>query len=243
MIVFNKKMGILGGMGPEATAEFYLKVIRRCQRELGAKYNSDFPSIIINSTQTPDGKMWSGFDPKTLKDSLENDCKILEKSGIDFIVIPCNSAHFFIDHIRQSVTIPVLSIIEEVTAMIRTKNLDKVLLLSTRFTSRCNIYNYYLANQNIQLIKPIERDQEKIEKIIVEVESGNRNIVLREALIEVVQAYIVSDDIQGVILGCTELPLICTSSHMPVDAFDTLEVLADSAFELIKPKKRNKKQG
>jgi aspartate racemase len=89
MIEFKQTMGVLGGMGPEATLSFYSRVIKKCQEKLGSKYDEDFPHIIINSTQNPDGQLWKNFDESKLKKSLFDNCLLLENAGVDFVAMEC----------------------------------------------------------------------------------------------------------------------------------------------------------
>ena len=233
MIEFKQTMGVLGGMGPEATLSFYSRVIKRCQENLGSKYSEDFPHIIINSTQNPDGKIWKNFDESKLKKSLFDNCILLENAGVDFIVMPCNSVHFFIDFIRSATKVKVVSIVEETAKEIKTSGVHKVLLLSTGFTSKNKVYDLKLVEYNIDFIKPSDREQTEIEDIIIEVAGGNVTPSLKQRLVAIIEKYRVTDQISGVVLGCTEIPLVLQSGSLDIPIFDTLDILSKSAFHLI----------
>ena len=101
-----KKIGILGGMGPEATTDLYMKIIREFQKKQNAKYDCDFPEIIIDSIPLPD-IIESEIDESEISEMLINGCQLLQSSKADFIVIPCNSVHKYIEEMRESVDIPV----------------------------------------------------------------------------------------------------------------------------------------
>jgi aspartate racemase len=230
---YARKLGILGGMGPEATASLYLNIIRRCQRERHAKYNSDFPSIFINSFPVPDGQMWHKFHKSEVQRGLADSVKLIEKAGADFIAVPCNSAHYFLPVMRSAVSIPILSIVEETARAIKKRGLEKVLLLATQFTSNRQIYDKSLDDHGIKLIKPRSTQQRLIEKIIIRVESGLRSSSDRTKIIKIINGIRKDLGVQGVIAGCTEIPLLIQSNDISLTLFDTIDVLAESCYLLI----------
>jgi aspartate racemase len=231
---YTRKLGILGGMGPEATASLYLNIIARCQRDLGAKYNSDFPPIIINSCPVPDGRMWKGFDKVKVEEFLRINIRILEEAGADFVAIPCNSAHYFLPVMREAVRIPVLSIVDETAKAIRRRGVKKVLLLATEFTARTRIYDKSLAKRGISLAEASRAQQRLIQKVIVKTESGERAESDRAAIISIVDEFAEKSGVGGVIAGCTEIPLLVRQTDIPVILFDTIDILASSAYALIR---------
>jgi aspartate racemase len=234
---YLRKLGILGGMGPEATASLYLGIISLCQRGLGAKYNSDFPSIIINSCPVPDGRMWRGFNKSKVERVLRFNVKLLERAGADFVAIPCNSVHYFLPIIRSAVKIPVLSIVEETAQEVRAKGVRKVLLLGTMFTVNRQIYDNPLTDRGITLVKPDAAQKRLVERIIINVESGRRTQSDRIAMINLINNIRKRTDIEGVIAGCTEIPLLIRQSDIPIPLFNTIDILATSAYELIRGKR------
>lgn len=224
-------------MGPEATATFYLNIISRCQRELGAKYNSDFPPIIINSAPVPDGLMWKGFNRAEVKRFLRTNIRILERSGVDFVAVPCNSVHYFMAVMRKAANIPVLSIVEETANEIERMGLSKVLLLATEFTTYRGIYDQPLAEREITLVKPSRTQQRLLEKIIIRTESGQRSRSDRAIVVGIIKSLRKSADIEGVVAGCTEIPLLIQQKDIPIHFFDTIDILAASSYGLISGKR------
>src|SRR3989338_6835870 len=118
-----KTIGVLGGMGPEASATFYNMIINICHKKYNAQQDTDYPPMIIYSLPL------EGFDETGIVDQekvlrqLIKGIKVLESSGSDFIVIACNTVHCFIDELRKNVKIPILSIIEETSNKLK---LDKI---------------------------------------------------------------------------------------------------------------------
>jgi aspartate racemase len=230
---YARKLGILGGMGPEATAAFYLSLIGRCQRELGAKYNSDFPQIFINSAPVPDGLMWKGFHYTKVRRFLQANIRLLEGAGADFAVVPCNSAHAFLPLMRKAVRMPVMSIVEETTRNILEHRLRRVLLLATSFTASHRVYDQTLSSFGIELVKPNPSKQRRIEELIIRVEGGHRLGADRTFVAKLVDQAIRKKGIEGVVAGCTEIPLLIHSRDLGIHLFDTISILAASAYEIL----------
>jgi aspartate racemase len=230
---YARKLGILGGMGPEATAALYLGIIYRCQRELRAKYNSDFPTIIINSSPAPDGRMWKGFNKTEVEASLRKNTRILERAGADFIAIPCNSAHHFLPTIRKSVRIPVLSIVEETARQVKLQGLRRVLLLATTFTANQRVYDEVLSKNDIDLLKPNIPVQRLVEQIIIRVESGKRRRADKNKMIRIINHFRRKASIDGVVAGCTEIPLLLHQTEVAYPLLDTIDILASSSYQRI----------
>ena len=121
-----KSVGVIGGVGPETTSEFYLKVIFQCQ-----KLNTiERPSVVIASVpllfEIERDLLSSNKGKERYIPFLVNEAKRLEKSGVDFIVMPCNSLHVFINEIREAVKIPVLSIVEETITYLKENKMQYI---------------------------------------------------------------------------------------------------------------------
>jgi aspartate racemase len=209
-----KTVGILGGMGPEATAELYLRIIRRFQQR-GAVNDDDFPEVIIISLPIPDVVQNPG-ELSTVERMLCDAVVRLESAGASFIVIPCNTVMRFIRSIRAAVSIPVVSIVEETTLAVNSKGLRCVGLLGTRMTIEQKLYDGLL----MPVITPDADQQKALTKVIVDVLSGRKRADQLRYVVDEMK----NQGAQKVILGCTELPLVMSGD----DVIDTLDVLAES---------------
>lgn len=126
-----KKIGILGGMGPESTLLFYHYIIKVCQNKHGGQYGEDYPEIFILNLPIPDVvKTTKNLD--SIFPLLLERIKKLEVAGSDFIVIPCNTAHIFFDKLKNKSPIPILNMIQETAEQVRKKKHKKVGLLATK---------------------------------------------------------------------------------------------------------------
>lgn len=216
-----KTIGILGGMGPEATAELYRRIISICQRNFGAKYDSDFPPIFIYSLPLPDIVESSG-DKDTIIEMLEEGINKLKSAGCDFIAVPCNTVFYFID--KLGVDIPILNIIEETLAEAKRRNFKKVGILSTVNTAKTRLYENIF--DGVDVLQPSVVEQERINKIILKILTGFKELEDREYL-KTVTRKLKGKGAEAVILGCTELPLLIPQRGFNIEVLDTLQILAE----------------
>src|SRR3989344_1185150 len=135
-----KSVGIIGGLGPETTAEFYLDVVFSCYK----KNKSARPSVVVASVPLPyrieEDAILRGEGIESFIPFLISEARRLEEAGVDFIVMPCNSLHVFIEQIREAVQIPVLSIVEETVAFLKAQGFKKVGIVSMSVTVKNKLY-------------------------------------------------------------------------------------------------------
>ena len=226
-----KSVGVIGGLGPETTSEFYLKVIFDCQ-----KLNEEQrPSIVIASVpllfEIERDLISSNTGKERYIPFLVNEAIRLEKSGIDFIVMPCNSLHIFIDEIRKAVNIPVLSIVEETINYLKDKGISNIGLISTSATITNRVYEDKLHNEEIVFETPDDLQKAKMDKIIQRLVVGQHLNSDREFISGVVDS-LADKGVDGVALACTDLQLLIPESEK-VTVFDTMDVLAQATVKKI----------
>jgi len=221
-----KSVGVIGGLGPETTANFYLEVIFRCQ-----KLNKVArPSIVIGSVplifEIERDLIAKNQGIERYIPFLQDEAKRLEMSGVDFLVMPCNSLHVFIDEIRESVSIPVLSIVEETINYLKSNQISKVGLISTSATIDNQVYESKLIDNNISFVVPNESHRKQIDEVIQRLVAGDHSETDREFLIKVADELSV-EGVSHVALACTDLQLLNPMSDKVI-IFDTMKILADS---------------
>jgi len=226
-----KSVGVIGGLGPETTAEFYLEVIFQCQKS----DTTQRPLILISSVPllfeierdliaTNTGK--ERYIPYLVKEAQR-----LEKSGVDFLVMPCNSLHIFINEIRESVSIPVLSIVEETVATLSKKSIKKVGLISTSATIKNKVYENSFTAAGIDFVTPDDLQRAKMDKIIQNLISGRHMNDDREYIQEVI-GDLTTKGVESVALACTDLQILLPESGN-IAVFDTMKVLAEATVSEI----------
>jgi aspartate racemase len=226
-----KTVGIIGGLGPDTTAEFYLDVVFSCQK----RDKTARPSIIIASVPLPyqieEDAITKNVGIDKCLPFLVQEAKRLEKAGAEFIVMPCNSLHLFIKEIRESVSIPVLSIIEETVKFIQKNDFHKVGIVSTSATIKNKLYENALKQNNIGYETPDDFQQEKMGKFIINLVTGQQNNKDREGLIAIINDF-ENKNIDCVILTCTDLQLLMPK-HPTLKIFDTMKILVEATVEKV----------
>ncbi len=223
----ERVIGILGGMGPLATAELFRRVVEKTP----AKRDQDHPRIIIyNNPKIPDRTAFilgNGEDPRP---ELIASAKKLESWGADFIIMPCNTAHFFAETIQKAIEIPLVSMIEETAKVVRGMGLRKVGLLATDGTIKGLVYHRALLKHGVQIAVPGKKDQHKVmEAIYKGIKAGNLELG-RKLLLEVARRLERRSD--GIIAGCTEVSVALKPRDLQVPLIDPMDVIAEKALRL-----------
>lgn len=223
----KKIIGIIGGMGPEASAHFYSLLIHHAQKEYGIEKNEDFPEIILASIPVPDFIS----DEKREKEALEmlmNRVKELDKLDISFFCMACNTGHLLLDKLRQKTKKPFVSLLEELPRFIKKKKLKKVGLLATPTTIKTKLFENKLKEKGIEIILPKNGDVQLLGRIILDTIAGKK-MEENKILVQKIAKKLLDRGAEGIIESCTEIPLIFPKQHL-VPVFDTLEILAQAVL-------------
>ncbi|MGD0729184.1 MAG: amino acid racemase [Candidatus Micrarchaeaceae archaeon] len=224
-----KTIGILGGMGPAATVELLNRIIFLCQRKYKAVQDSEYPQIAIYS-MAPKGSDETGIkNEKLLQKEFIIGSNKLSKVGCDFVILPCNTAHYFMAKIKKQTRIPVLSMTDETVSIVKKSKLKKVGLLASQSSYDHNIYGDILASKGIKLILPNNGERRNITNIILRIMAGNLDKKDKTTLKEIIKQMEKREQIQAIIIGCTELSIILKVNECPIKAFDSLDILAENA--------------
>ncbi|MDP3758242.1 MAG: amino acid racemase [Candidatus Daviesbacteria bacterium] len=226
-----KTIGIIGGLGPETTSEFYLDIVFSCQK----KDKTARPSVVIASVPLPyqieEDSISKNIGIERCLPFLISEAKRLEKAGADFIVMPCNSLHIFIADIRNAVKVPVLSIVEETVKFLKKNNFNKVGIVSTSATIENKLYENAFKENAIAYETPDDFQQAKLGKFILNLVTGQQNTRDRDELIKIISDF-ESKNVDCVVLACTDLQLLIPK-HPNLKIFDTMKIFADASVEEI----------
>ena len=222
-----KTIGILGGMGPEATLSLYGKIVNLTPAK---KDQEHIPTVIYSNTRIPDRteSILNGEDDFVINE-LQRSAKVLENAGADFIIIPCNTAHHYIEHIRRSVGIPVLDMIDETARCLRGEGVKKTALLATDGTVKTGIYQQRFSAHGIKVLLPGKTEQKAVMNVIYShVKAGNFGESERKKITQIADKF----RTRGVssILGCTELSVLFDNDRKD-GMTDPLDVLARAAVK------------
>ena len=226
----KKIIGILGGAGPLATAKFFSSIIDICQTKYKAEQDTDFPIIYLYNMPM-EGFNETGFsDPNLVKEQLIYGVKKLESWGVDFIVLPCNTIHYFIKDMRNSIKIPIISIVESTISTVLKSDYTKIGILSSASTRILELYKKPFKEIEFDIFTPNDKEQEETDSVVLSAMAGTQGIKEINILENIMHKMIVSGA-QCIILGCTELPLAISQNDTKIPLFNTINILAEYAVD------------
>jgi aspartate racemase len=227
----EKTIGILGGMGPEATLDLFGKIIANTP---AAKDQDHLRVIIDSNPQVPDRTAAILHGGPSPVPAMMDGIRALERAGAGFIVIPCVSAHFFLDELQHGTGMPILSMFDVAAEHIRQHHphIRTVGMLATIGTLQGGRFREKLQRSGIETIVPLGPDQERVMAAIYEIKGapGGRDRDAIGAEVREISGRLIQRGAQGVIAGCTEIPLVLRPGDLRVPVFDTLLLLARAAI-------------
>jgi len=219
-----KTVGILGGIGPESTVDYYRGIIAAYRQQ---KPDGSYPSILINSISV--SKLLGWMDAGQLSnviDYLVDELQKLIRAGADFGIVAANTPHIVFDDVQRRSPIPLISIVEATCAEAKKQAIRRLGLLGTRFTMQASFYPDVFRREGITVVVPDEAEQAYIhEKYVGELLANRFLPETRDRLLKIIQRMKEQEQIQALILGGTELPLLLrekTACGMPL--LDTTQI-------------------
>ncbi len=224
----HKKIGILGGMSPESTVEYYQHITRAYTERFG---DYGYPEIIIYSVSFQPYVDWPNQDRWDLvTQGLSEAALKLEAAGADFIVIATNTMHLVFDQVQASVTVPMLSLLDAVGDAVLARGIETVGLLGTKFTMEKAFYQDALARKGITVLVPDAQDRAYVNAVIYdELVAGQIRDESRAGYVAIIRK-LAERGAEGVILGCTEIPLLVSEEDAGMPLFDTTVIHAEAAL-------------
>ncbi len=223
----EKIIGIIGGMGPEATIDLFRKIIQSDP----ARIDQDHLRIIIDcNSKIPDRVSAIFENTESPLEALIATARNLEWAGADFLLIACNTAHYYIPQIRPHISIPILSMIEETAAFCDRSypGLKRFGLLAQSPTLRLGLYAKAFSGFGKQILSPHPEDQERVMRCIYEIKAGNAGKSIKDELVRISSA-LKTAGAEAIVLGCTEIPLILKEGDLDLPCIDATQVLAGAS--------------
>lgn len=219
-----KTIGLIGGLSWESTSVYYSYINRYVQNELGgihsAKclvYSFDFEEIAA---------LQRAGDWELATEKMIEAAQVLEKGGADLIAICTNTMHLMAKEVQAAINVPLVHIVDCVVEEIQAHNLKKVGLLGTSFTMEQPFYKELLNKNGIEVIIPNEEDRQTIHDVIFgELCRGINEQSSKDAYLQIIDQ-LVADGAEGIILGCTEIPLLIQQNDTSIPLFDTTSIHA-----------------
>jgi aspartate racemase len=224
-----KTLGIIGGLGPESTIDYYARIIALYRERTG---DGSYPQFIINSINLKKGLNFMDANNLTgMADYLLEEIGKLARAGASFGLISANTPHIVFDEVVSKSPIPLISIVEATCAAAKARKLKRLALFGTRYTMQATFYPKVFSRERIELLVPDPDDQTYIhDKYLNELISGKFLPEIRAGLLAIVDRMKTNSDIDGVILAGTELPLILHDAEYEKILFlDTTEIHCEAA--------------
>lgn len=215
----TKRIGILGGISHESTISYYELILKKYYQRAGDYY---YPEIVIFSL---DFQRFTDYEDKRQTEPyiayIMEGVQALQNAGVDFIAMSANSPHSVAPAIKAQAQVPLLSIVDVTLQAARQQGLHKLLLLGIKYTMQSTFYQDAGRNLGIEVLVPDEPQQDEINRIVFE-ELSLRQIKVesRATLLKIIGGF----SVDGVILGCTELPLMLRSEDASVPLLDTVDL-------------------
>lgn len=224
----HRTIGILGGMSPESTVMYYEYITRTYRQRFG---DFGFPEILIYSVNFQKLADWQREGRwREAADEMAKALERLRAAGADFGIIATNTMHVVFDEVQKAVRMPLLSIVDAIAEAIRSAGLNLVGLLGTVFTMRERFYRDGLARFGIDVLVPDADWQERINEVIYgELCQGKTLPESRRMFLDVI-GELQKAGAQGVVLGCTEIPLLVRPQDCDLPLFNTTLLHAEKAL-------------
>lgn len=226
-------VGVLGGMGPAATIDFMSRVLRNTPAEddedhirMFIDHNPKVPSRIkalIDKT---------GESPAPV---LQNMARKLESIGADFLAMPCNTSHHFLNDIRDVIKIPILDMIDLTvqTVISNTENIHNVGILASTAVLNVNIYSRAFQKKGVDVIEPQDDQQQKIMDVIMAVKRNDVGGKLILTLSDVINE-LIDKGAEAIVIGCTEISAVIGQINLATPLYDASEILARKVVDMCK---------
>ncbi len=228
----RKVIGILGGMGPEATHEIFGRIIKYTN----ANVDKDHIRLIIdNNPKIPDRTeaiINGGLSPL---EELISTARNLQRAGASYIIIPCMTAHYFIEDIQGAIGIPIINALLETKKYLNSHypQMENIGLLATSGTVKTNLFQRHIVNRKILVPGPLLQRNEVMDVIYGKdgIKAGNTSSIVVDRLTNVVST-LKERGAQGIISGCTEISLVMPKKILGLPLIDPMDILAKEAVRL-----------
>lgn len=219
----RKSIGILGGMGPGASNYMYKLLIDFSIKYFAAGNNDDFPEIVLYSVPVPDF-ISNKRNQKAALGMLQDGVIKLNRMDVSFMAIACNTVHILLPNLEKVSKASFISMIDEVVKKVKQSKIRKVGILGTSSTINSKLYQKALAEYKIESVIPNNKQQIMLDKIIRNVLAGEIKEKYKKQLIVIADS-LKLQGVKGIVLGCTELPLIFPSEYL-TSVYNSVEILS-----------------
>jgi len=218
------KLGVIGGMGPLATVNFYQRVVLNTEAKCD---NEHIDMIVLNHSTMPDRTKCIIENRKTeFLESIKKDFVILENIGVEAVAIPCNTSHYFYDEFKKLTDLKIINMIEETILEVKKSGVKKISVFGTLGTLNSKVYEKYAKEYELEVKDVSEADKQAVMYIIYNIKETNN--LDNKQFTDILNRY--CDDETVGIIACTELSLLDIPED--INTVDALNVLVKRSIEL-----------
>ncbi|OOM81666.1 putative amino-acid racemase [Clostridium puniceum] len=227
-----KKLGLIGGIGPESTIPYYHDIVYGVQKKVGKSF---FPNLNIESLSVFEVfRMCEENDYTALKDYILKGINNLVAGGADFVAMTGNTPHIIFDELKRHSPVPIVSIVETTCNEAKKKSFAKIGLLGTEVTMNGEFFRKPFIKAGISVVVPTEEEKSFIgQKISSELELGIVREETLSTILNIVNRMINEQKVEAIVLGCTELPLLFKGVSLSVPCLDTMQIHIQTLIEMI----------
>jgi len=223
-----KLIGLVGGVSWVSTMDYYKFINEGINEKLGGL---NFAECIIYSLNFADvqAKTWQhSFD------LLLKACNRLKETGVDAIVLCANTAHLFADNLQKETNLPLINIVTETAKAVRKSGLNKVGLLGTKLTMEMDFYRKKLEEHNLEVLTPGKQEVRDYIQHTIKEELGRGLIIsgTKQKYISIINE-LIADGAEGIILGCTEIPMLISQADVSIPVFDTTKIHSKAIVDFV----------
>lgn len=225
----NDRLGIIGGMGPQATNTFYQYIIDRTRARSDQEH---LPVLIFSDCQMPDrtGAILGSDEAKeAVYQRLLADARLLEGAGCTVLAVPCNTSHYFLDRVQEQISIPILHMIRETAKLLKAQGKNRPGILATDGTIQSGLYQKEFAALGIQAVVPSPAAQKQVMSLIYDdIKAGKAGDPEKFAALH---QDLEEQGCDCAVLACTELSVFASQHHLPAFYVDAMAVLAERCVQ------------
>lgn len=225
----NDRLGIIGGMGPQATNTFYQYIIDRTRARSDQEH---LPVLIFSDCQMPDrtGAILGSDEAKeAVYQRLLADARLLEGAGCTVLAVPCNTSHYFLDRVQEQISIPILHMIRETAKLLKAQGKSRPGILATDGTIQSGLYQKEFAALGVQAVVPSPAAQKQVMSLIYDdIKAGKAGDPEKFAALH---QDLEEQGCDCAVLACTELSVFASQHHLPAFYVDAMAVLAERCVQ------------
>jgi aspartate racemase len=219
----TKTVGLIGGMGPAATLDFFDRILKRTK----AMRDEDHLHVIIdNNTRFPSRDAASKGEGPSPGAAIATTARGLQDAGADFIVMACNTAHAYEAEIRAAISVPFLSMIDETVKAVHELRPERVGLLAADPCLRARLYQDAFAKAGLDLVLPPPDSQRTLQELINRVKAGNTGETVRRSMATLAKK-LEAQGAEVIVAGCTEVPIVLTADNIDGELVNSTDVLVE----------------